>query len=113
MSVGDTTVGTREFVYDALPGRVVFGAGAARRELAGAIEALGFRRLLLIAAPPEAELAEELATPLGGRLVGRFDGVCPHVPVEVGAAASAAAREAAADAVLSVGGGSTTGTAKA
>ncbi|HEX3737013.1 MAG TPA: hypothetical protein VHV53_05675, partial [Solirubrobacterales bacterium] len=77
MSAGDTT--TREFAYDALPGRVVFGAGAARRELAGAVEALGVERLLLIAAAPEAELAEELAAPLGGRVVRRFDAVRQHV----------------------------------
>jgi alcohol dehydrogenase class IV len=103
----------REFVYEALPGRVVFGPGSARRELAGAVEALGVRRLMLIAAGPEAALADRLAAPLGDQVVGRFDGVRPHVPVEVGAAAVAAAREADADAVLAVGGGSTTGTAKA
>jgi alcohol dehydrogenase class IV len=113
MSAVDATPGTREFVYDALPGRVVFGVGAARRQLAGAVAALGFERLLLIAAAPEAALAGELAAPLGERVVGSFDEVRPHVPVEVGTAATAAAREAGADAVLSVGGGSTTGTAKA
>jgi alcohol dehydrogenase class IV len=113
MSAGADTDGPREFVYDALPGRVVFGAGAARAELAGAVEALGFERLLLIAAAPEAELAEELAAPLGERVVGRFDEVRPHVPVKVGAAATATARATEADAVLCVGGGSTTGTAKA
>jgi alcohol dehydrogenase class IV len=68
---------------------------------------------VLIAAGPEAALAEELAAPLGDRVVARFDGVRPHVPVEVGAAATAAARAAGADGLLSVGGGSTTGTAKA
>ena len=31
----------KAFVHTALPGRVVFGAGAARRELAGEIERLG------------------------------------------------------------------------
>ena len=45
--------------------------------------------------------------------MARFDGVRPHVPVEVAAAAVDAAREADADLLLSVGGGSTTGTAKA
>jgi alcohol dehydrogenase class IV len=100
-------------VYHGLPGRVVFGAGSARRELADQIAALGVERLLLIAAGPEAGLAEELAAPLGGRVVGHFDGVRPHVPVEVGEAAVAAARAAGADATLAVGGGSTTGTAKA
>lgn len=101
------------FVYEALPGRVVFGAGAARERLAGEVERLGAERLLLIAAAPEAELANELAAPLGERVVARFDGVRPHVPVEVAAAAVDAAREADADLLLSVGGGSTTGTAKA
>jgi alcohol dehydrogenase class IV len=107
------TIESRGFTYEALPGRVVFGPGSARTELAEAVAALGFERLLLIAAGPEAGLADELAAPLGERVVGRFDGVRPHVPVEVGAAAVAAARAADADAVLSVGGGSTTGTAKA
>ncbi len=102
-----------EFTYEALPGRVVFGAGAARDRLAGEVERLGAERLLLIAAATEAELADELAAPLGERVVARFDGVRPHVPVEVARAAEAAAGEAGADALLSVGGGSTTGTAKA
>ncbi|HEX4752158.1 MAG TPA: maleylacetate reductase [Solirubrobacterales bacterium] len=113
MSVDANGIGTRQFFFEALPGRVVFGPGSARRELADAVAALGAQRLLLIAAAPEAALADELAAPLGERVVGRFDGVRPHVPVEVGVAAVAAARAAGADAVLSVGGGSTTGTAKA
>jgi maleylacetate reductase len=102
-----------EFAYESLPGRVVFGAGAARTRLAEEVERLGAERLLLIASAAEAELAAALAAPLGERVVARFDGVRPHVPVEVAAAATAAAREAGADALLSVGGGSTTGTAKA
>ncbi|MFN8217332.1 MAG: maleylacetate reductase [Solirubrobacterales bacterium] len=103
----------QEFVYEALPGRVVFGAGAARERLGGEVERLGGERLLLVAAGAEAALAEELAAPLGERVVARFDGVRPHGPVEVAAAAEAAAREVDADLLLSVGGGSTTGTAKA
>lgn len=113
MSADATTTDAPHFVYEALPGRVVFGPGSARRELADAVAALAVERLLLVAAAPEAALAEELAAPLGERVVARFDGVRPHVPVEVAAAAVAAAREADADAVLSIGGGSTTGTAKA
>ncbi|HEX3737896.1 MAG TPA: maleylacetate reductase [Solirubrobacterales bacterium] len=113
MSADLNTAATRGFAYEALPGRVVFGPGSARCDLAEAVAALGVERLLLIAAAPEAALADELAAPLGERVVGRFDGVRPHVPVEAGAAAVAAARAANADAVFSVGGGSTTGTAKA
>ncbi len=101
------------FTYEALPGRVVFGAGVARRSLAAEVERLGARRLLLIAAGSAAAPAEELAAPLGERIVARFDRARAHVPVEVGRAAVAAAQGVDADALLCVGGGSTTGTAKA
>jgi maleylacetate reductase len=100
------------FAYDALPGRVLFGAGAARRELAAEVERLG-GRVALVAAAPEADLAEELIAPLLERVVARFDAVRPHVPAEVAAAATEAATAAGADCLLCIGGGSTTGTAKA
>src|SRR3954452_22293350 len=103
----------RQFTYDALPGRVVFGAGASRRLLAAEVDRLGASRLLLIATEQERLLAEELSAVLGDRVIGVFTDVRPHVPVEVGDRARAAAHEARADALLSVGGGSTTGTAKA
>jgi alcohol dehydrogenase class IV len=103
----------RSFTYDALPGRVVFGAGASRGKLGEEIERLGAERVLLIAAEPERELAEELAGALGGRYAGIFTGVKPHVPVEVVEEAREVARDKEADCLLSVGGGSTTGAAKA
>ena len=103
----------RAFTYEALPGRVVFGAGASRDKLAGEVGRLDAERVLLVATEQERELAEELVSPLGERLVGRFTGVRPHVPVEVAERARDAAREVGADCLLSVGGGSTTGTAKA
>jgi alcohol dehydrogenase class IV len=110
-----TAGATLAFTYEALPGRIVFGAGAgaARERLADEVHALGAQRVLLVAAEAEAELAAELSAPLGEAIVARFDGVRPHVPVAVAAAAVALARESAADCLLSVGGGSTTGTAKA
>lgn len=103
----------RSFVYDVLPGRVLFGRGASRRSLAGEVDRLGAEKVLLVATGHERALAEELAGPLGDRVAGVFTGVRPHVPVEVAEEARAAAREAGADCLLSVGGGSTTGTAKA
>jgi alcohol dehydrogenase class IV len=103
----------REFVYDALPSRTVFGCGAARERLRAELEAAGARRALLVVAEADRALADELADPVGELAVAWFDEVRPHVPVEVARRASAAAREAQADWVLSVGGGSTTGTAKA
>jgi maleylacetate reductase len=98
-----------QFTYTALPGRVVFGVGAARSRLAPEVERLGARRVLLIAAEPELELARALAGPLP--VAATFSEVRRHVPVEIARRARAAAD--GADALLCVGGGSTTGTAKA
>ena len=102
-----------DFNYDALPGRVVFGTGSARSLLLTELERLGAQRVLLIAAESELALAQELAAPLGARLAATFTGVRPHVPVAVAEQACAIALKARADVLLSVGGGSTTGTAKA
>ncbi|MGW5863251.1 maleylacetate reductase [Streptomyces sp. NPDC055239] len=101
----------RTFTYDALPGRVVFGPGVARRALLDEIDAFGARRILLIAAGSETGLARELCAPFADRVAATFTEVRPHVPVEVAERARAAA--VGADLVLCVGGGSTTGTAKA
>jgi maleylacetate reductase len=103
-----------EFEYTALPSHVVFGPGAARGpRLVNAADHLGVRRALLVAADADRELAAPVAEVLGSRIVGRFSDVRAHVPIEVAHAARAAAAETGADAVLSIGGGSTTGTAKA
>jgi alcohol dehydrogenase class IV len=101
------------FTYDALPGRVVFAPEAARERLGGVLDDLGARRVLAIFGESERPLAEPLCAPLEDRVAAVFTEVRPHVPVEVAQRARAAARDAAADAVLCIGGGSTTGTAKA
>lgn len=103
----------RSFSYDALPGRVVFGAGVARAELAAEIDRLDAKRILLVATDAEEPLARGLAAPFEDRVVAVFTAVRPHVPVAVAEAARALAGSVSADAILSVGGGSTTGTAKA
>jgi maleylacetate reductase len=101
------------FTYDALPGRVVFGAGAARTRLAGEIERLGVGRVLLIASRRAEDTVQALVEPLGGRVAGTFTDVREHVPIETARAVRAAAEAARADAVLCIGGGSTIGAAKA
>jgi maleylacetate reductase len=102
-----------QFEYEALPGRVVFGPGAARRALVDEADRLGVDHILLLATSSEEALARELAAPLGERVVAVFTAVRPHVPIAIAAAARALARTVGADALLSIGGGSTTGTAKA
>ncbi|GAB3615578.1 maleylacetate reductase [Okibacterium endophyticum] len=101
-----------EFIYTALPGRVRFGAGKAAGHLAAELDALGLERVLLIASEAERELAERLTVQVAGRIAGVFHNVHPHVPVAVAEAARAQAAEVGADGLLSIGGGSTTGTAK-
>jgi intradiol ring-cleaving dioxygenase-like protein len=73
----------RQFTYDALPGRVVFGAGASRRLLAAEVDRLGASRLLLIATEQERPLAQELSAVLGDRVVGVFTDVQPMRPAHV------------------------------
>lgn len=99
------------FTRDSLPGRVVFGAGSARSALAEEVAALGVERVLLVATERGEPVARELAAPLP--VVDVFTGVREHVPGEVADAALAAAGRSGADCVLSVGGGSSVGTAKA
>jgi maleylacetate reductase len=94
------------FTYQPAGGRVVFGPGASRTRLGPELEALGARRVLLVTEPRFAGRVDvgEVAT---------FTGVRRHVPSEVADAARAAAVDARADWLVSVGGGSTTGAAKA
>ncbi|MEI7029345.1 maleylacetate reductase [Streptomyces pratensis] len=99
------------FTYDALPGRVVFGPGVASTRLLAEVDAFGAQRILLIAGESETALARELCAPFADRVTATFSGIRPHVPLEVAESAREAA--AGADLVLCVGGGSTTGTAKA
>jgi alcohol dehydrogenase class IV len=101
------------FTYDALPGRVVFGAGTAQHGLADEVSRLGVKRVLVVVAEHERELATRLSASLRERVVDTFTQVRPHVPRQVAKDALALALRSDADALLSIGGGSTTGTAKA
>jgi alcohol dehydrogenase class IV len=102
---------SRNFAYEALPGRVVFGAGTARRALAPEIDRLGGRRVLVVASGRDRALVDELVGPLP--VAGRFSGVRQHVPIEVAQEARELAASVDADCVVCIGGGSTIGTAKA
>jgi maleylacetate reductase len=97
------------FTYDALPGRVVFGVGAADR-LGEEVDRLGARRVLAIAGK---RAVDGLVERLGGRWTASFTDVQQHVPVEAAARAVAAAAAAGADCLVAMGGGSATGMAKA
>jgi maleylacetate reductase len=97
------------FVYDALPGRVVFGVGSVE-DLGQEVDRLGAGRVLAIAGK---RAIDGLVERLGGRWAASFTDVQQHVPVEAAARAVAAASEAGADCLVAMGGGSATGMAKA
>jgi len=98
-------------VYESRPQRVHFGAGAARQVLPEEIARLGVSRVLLVAGEAVLDLARELVSGLD--VVATFTDVRPHVPVAVAEAARELARSSRAEVLVTVGGGSTTGTAKA
>lgn len=104
--------GLGEFAHERLPGRVVFGPGS----VAGVpdeVEALGCQRALVIAAGSVAEVGKQVVDALGTRAAGRFDRVEQHVPESLAAEARQVAERRQADSLVSVGGGSATGLAKA
>lgn len=100
------------FVYEALPSRVVFGVGSLER-LPEEIEKLGATRALVLCTPEQRAMGAEIAARLGARSVGVFDRASMHVPVEIAQAAREEALRLGADSCVTIGGGSTTGLAKA
>jgi maleylacetate reductase len=102
----------RPFVFPGLSTRVIFGSGTiaqAGEELAR----LSHERALVLTTPHQKAEGEALAERLGKRAAGVFAGAAMHTPVEVTETALAAFRASGASAVVSLGGGSTTGLGKA
>ncbi|MGC5583810.1 maleylacetate reductase [Ornithinimicrobium sp. W1665] len=102
---------TLAFTHDSLPQRVILQTGAAPRHLREEISRLGAQRVMLIAGEAERELADRVVGDLD--LALRWDEVVQHVPVTLAERARSAAESAGVDLVVSIGGGSTTGLAKA
>lgn len=99
------------FNHETLGQRVLFGAGQAAENLQAEVERLGAKNVMLIAGEREAELAKQVAAKIDVAVF--HDEVVMHVPVEVAERARQVAADNDIDLLVSVGGGSTTGTAKA
>jgi maleylacetate reductase len=99
------------FDHDTLPQRVRFASGAAAASLSPEVTALGACRVMVIAAEGERELAHQIAADLP--VVHWHHEVAMHVPVALAHLARAAAVDHRIDALVCIGGGSTTGLAKA
>ena len=100
------------FTYAANASRVIFGEGSLA-QVGDEIERLGSKRVLVLSTRGHRSHAERIADALGAKVAGIFDGAAMHVPIEIALAARAKARSLDADALVAIGGGSTTGLAKA
>ncbi|MBA4865184.1 maleylacetate reductase [Streptomyces sp. PSKA54] len=90
--------------------RVLFGTGTAVTNTVEAVEGLGAKRVLLIADAFASALSDAIAerTPV----VARVHEIVQHVPIENATRTAALARKQGADAVITIGGGSSIGLAK-
>ncbi|WP_232234461.1 maleylacetate reductase [Actinoplanes sp. N902-109] len=94
------------FQHETLGQRIVFAPGGAGEAVAQEVARLGATRVMTIGTRAGTLTA-------GLPVVHRHDEVVMHVPVPVAARARAAAAACAADVLVSIGGGSATGLAKA
>lgn len=101
-----------DFEYEALANRVVFGQGVSRTRLATELDALRFDSVILISGRPRPE-TDSVVTALGRRVRTRFISSRAHVPAEMVDELAAQSSRFPLDAIVSVGGGSTIGAAKA
>jgi maleylacetate reductase len=98
-----------QFIHDWLPQRVVFAGGGAADAVADEVRRLAASRVMVIASHPGR--AEPVLAGVPVRVM--HTDVAMHVPVDVADHAREVAAEQGVDLVVSVGGGSTTGLAKA
>jgi maleylacetate reductase len=99
------------FEHVTLGQRVLFGSGKAAENLAAEVSRLGSTRVMVIASEFEAQIAANVTT--GIDVASFYDDVAPHVPIEKAEKARSTATELGIDLLVCVGGGSTTGLAKA
>ncbi len=99
-----------EFDHTTLGQRVLFGRGSAAEQTTTALEGLGAQRVLLIADVFAMELADAISERVN--VVERIHDIVQHVPAERADAATALAEQCGADAIVTIGGGSSTGLAK-
>jgi maleylacetate reductase len=102
----------KPFIYNALPGKVLFGFGTIGR-VKEEVELLGCRHALVLCTPQQEDQANELASSLGGLCAGTFAKAAMHTPAAVTEEALTIVREQQADCTIALGGGSATGLGKA
>jgi maleylacetate reductase len=100
------------FDYEALPGRVIFGAGR-RYEVGDEADRLKAARVLLIADAHDQDMINDIAGALGERCVAVYTEVAQHVPMNLAQKVRDLATSSGATATVTLGGGTATGFGKA
>jgi maleylacetate reductase len=103
--------GQMVFEHEALAQRVLFGARRAGQFLAEELARLGAHQVMVIATERELARATPVLADVSPALV--WDEVAQHVPLQAAERARAAAAEHGIDLLVCLGGGSSTGLAKA
>ncbi|MCB1274317.1 MAG: iron-containing alcohol dehydrogenase, partial [Leucobacter sp.] len=101
---------TLSFDHTTLGQRVLFGRGSAAENAAKVAREFGSERVLLIADAFAMELSDAIARQVN--VVERIHDIVQHVPLERADAATMLAENTRADAIITIGGGSSTGLAK-
>jgi len=99
-----------KFNHETLGQRVLFGAGRAASHLAQEVQRLNAKKVMVIAGEFETDMAYQVASEID--VAVWHHEVVMHVPLEVAQRAREVASINDIDLLVSVGGGSTTGTAK-
>lgn len=99
------------FIHDTLPQKVMFGHGQAATHLEQEVRTRDARKVMVIAGEREMGIARDVAARI--EVAVWHDEVIMHVPVDVAERARQVATEGDVDLLVCVGGGSTTGLAKA
>ncbi|TWU76298.1 hypothetical protein ED733_005568 [Metarhizium rileyi] len=105
----------KEFEYNGLPGRVIFGSGSVEK-LPAEMERLGVSRPLVLSTPGRSPFANQLSHMIQDASItvaGTFTHAEPHTPTSVTDKAAVVLESVAADCVVSIGGGSVVGLGKA
>jgi maleylacetate reductase len=102
----------RPFVYNPHPSRIVFGNGTistVKDEMAR----LNCSKAVILTTPHQVGVGQELKALMEGFVVGSYNNATMHTPMDVTIEAVDYVISRKADCIVAIGGGSTTGLAKA
>ena len=98
------------FDHSTLGQRVLFGSEKALEHTVAAISGLGAERVLMIGSKSSSDLSDQISSQ--SPIVAHIHEIVQHVPIDRARAAVELAERASIDAVVAIGGGSSTGLAK-